>query len=63
MIMAFHLKPKEEKFFSLLDQHAALGHEAAEILSQAINGEVSKETALEKLTPWLIRLMRWLWRR
>lgn len=48
MIMAFHLKPKEEKFFSLLDQHAALGHEAAEILSQAINGDLSKETALEK---------------
>ena len=47
--MAFHLKPKEEKFFSLLDQHAALGHEAAELLSQAINGEISKETALEKI--------------
>lgn len=47
MIMAFHLKPKEEKFFSLLDQHATLSYEAAELLSQAINGEVAKETALE----------------
>ena len=46
--MAFHLKPKEEKFFSLLDQHATLSYEAAELLSQAINGEVAKETALEK---------------
>ena len=47
--MAFHLKPKEEKFFSLLDQHATLSYEAAELLSQAINGEVAKETALEKI--------------
>lgn len=60
--MAFHLKPKEEKFFSLLDQHAALGHEAAELLSQAINGEISKETALEKLMPWPIRRTGWSWR-
>ena len=29
MTMAFHLKPKEEKFFSLLDQHATLSYEAA----------------------------------
>ena len=47
--MAFHLKPKEEKFFSLLDQHATLSYEAAELLSQAINGEVAKEKALEKI--------------
>ena len=51
MIMAFHLKPKEEKFFSLLDQHATLSYEAAELLSQAINGEVAKETALKNRRP------------
>lgn len=61
--MAFHLKPKEEKFFSLLDQHATLSYEAAELLSQAINGEVAKETALEKSTPWPTRPMRWSWKR
>lgn len=63
MIMAFHLKPKEEKFFSLLDQHATLSYEAAELLSQAINGEVAKETALEKSTPWPTRPMHWSWKR
>lgn len=61
--MAFHLKPKEEKFFSLLDQHATLSYEAAELLSQAINGEVAKETALEKSTLWPTRPMRWSWKR
>ena len=47
--MAFHSSSLEEKFFSLLDQHATLSYEAAELLSQAINGEVAKETALEKI--------------
>ena len=30
--MAFHLKPKEEKFFALLDQHATLSYEAADLM-------------------------------
>ncbi|KMO86124.1 phosphate transport regulator [Megasphaera cerevisiae DSM 20462] len=47
--MAFHLKPKEEKFFSLLDQHAALSYQAAELLRQAMNEEILKEEALEKI--------------
>lgn len=47
--MAFHLKPKEEKFFSLLDQHAALGYEAADLLCRAMHEEISKEEALTKI--------------
>lgn len=47
--MAFHLKPKEEKFFSLLDQHAALSAEAADLLRQAMNDEITKEEALGKI--------------
>ena len=34
--MAFHLKPKEEKFFTLLDRHAALSYAAADILKEAM---------------------------
>lgn len=47
--MAFHLKPKEEKFFALLDQHAELCYKAAELLRQAMHGEITKEEALEKI--------------
>ncbi|MCH4167353.1 MAG: DUF47 family protein [Megasphaera sp.] len=47
--MAFHLKPKEEKFFTLLDQHAALSAEAADLLRQAMNDEITKEEALAKI--------------
>ena len=47
--MAFHLKPKEEKFFALLDQHATLSYQAAELLKQAMNDEIPKEEALEKI--------------
>ena len=47
--MAFHLKPKEEKFFALLDQHATLSYEAADLLRQAMNEEIPKEEALEKI--------------
>ena len=35
--MAFNLKPKEEKFFSILAEHAMLVRESTEILHQAIN--------------------------
>lgn len=35
--MAFNLKPKEEKFFSILAEHALLLRESTEILHQAIN--------------------------
>lgn len=47
--MAFHLKPKEEKFFTLLDQHAAISAEAADLLRQAMNDEITKEDALAKI--------------
>ena len=47
--MAFHLKPKEEKFFNLLDKHAALCYAAADILKEAVNEEISKAEAMEKI--------------
>ena len=47
--MAFHLKPKEEKFFTLLDRHAALSYAAADILKEAMNEEISKEEAMKKI--------------
>lgn len=47
--MAFHLKPKEEKFFSLLDQHATLGYAAADLLCQAMHEEIAKDVALKKI--------------
>ena len=56
--MAFHLKPKEEKFFNLLDKHAALSYAAADILKEAVNEEISK-----KLTPLKKRRMIWYWKR
>ena len=47
--MAFHLKPKEEKFFNLLDKHAALCYAAADILKESVNEEISKAEAMEKI--------------
>lgn len=46
MAFPFKLKPKEEKFFLLLNDHAKLSYEAAELLMQAMNGEVPKDEAL-----------------
>ena len=48
--MAFRLKPKEEKFFSLLDAHAQLCYEAASLLEGAMTEEIAKEEALEKIS-------------
>ncbi|MGE1062958.1 DUF47 family protein [Megasphaera paucivorans] len=48
--MAFRLKPKEEKFFSLLEQHAQLCYEAANLLKQAMDGDVEKNEALEQIS-------------
>jgi uncharacterized protein len=48
--MAFRLKPKEEKFFSLLEQHAQLCYEAANLLNQAMNGDIEKNDALEQIS-------------
>lgn len=61
--MAFHLKPKEEKFFTLLDRHAALSYAAADILKEAMNEEISKEEAMKKLTALKKKPTIWFWKR
>lgn len=43
--MAFKLKGKEEKFFSILENHASLTYESAEMMERVFKGEVSKEDA------------------
>ena len=43
--MAFKLKGKEEKFFSILENHAALTYESAEMMERVFKGEISKEEA------------------
>ena len=43
--MAFKLKGKEEKFFSILENHAGLTYESAEMMERVFKGEVSKEEA------------------
>ena len=48
--MAFRLKPKEEKFFTILDAHAQLCYEAASLLKEAIEEEIEKDEALEKIS-------------
>lgn len=48
--MAFQLKPKEEKFFALLDDHATLCYEAAVIFEEAFNGQGEPKKALEKIS-------------
>lgn len=48
--MNFRLKPKEEKFFLLLDEHAELSYKAAEIMEKAFLGEMDKEKALAIVT-------------
>lgn len=60
--MAFHLKPKEEKFFALLDQHAMLSYQAADLLRQAMNDQIPKEEALEKSIPWPMKPTSSYWR-
>lgn len=49
--MAFNLKlkPKEEKFFLMLDEHATLVYEAAELLREAMHERISKEEALQRI--------------
>ena len=47
--MAFHLKPKEEKFFTLLDDHASISDEAADLLRQAMNKEIPTEDAMHQI--------------
>ena len=47
--MAFNLKGKEEKFFSLLNDHAELCHEAAQLMQEVFEGEVEKKEALRQI--------------
>ena len=47
--MAFKLKGKEEKFFSILENHAELTYESAEMMERVFKGEVSKEEAFLQL--------------
>jgi uncharacterized protein Yka (UPF0111/DUF47 family) len=44
--MSFRLKPKEEKFFEFMDNHAELCVEAADVMVDSVNGKTSLETAL-----------------
>ena len=37
--MAFKLKGKEEKFFSILEKHAALTYESAEMMERVFKGD------------------------
>ena len=48
--MAFKLKGKEEKFFSILNDHAVLTHEAGVLLVDAFKGEIEPADALKKIT-------------
>lgn len=47
--MAFRLKPKEEKFFALLEKHAALCAESGAILYDCFEGKVGTEEGLQKI--------------
>ena len=44
--MPFRLKPKEEKFFEFMDNHAELCVEAADVMVDSVSGKTSQETAL-----------------
>ena len=43
--MPFRLKPKEEKFFEFMENHAELCVEAADIMVDSVSGKISLETA------------------
>ncbi len=47
--MAFRLKPKEEKFFALLEKHAGLCADAGGILDDCFQGKMSSEEGAEKV--------------
>lgn len=48
--MAFRLKPKEEKFFALLNEHAQLCKDGANLMREAFEGKIEKEAALAEIT-------------
>ena len=47
--MAFRLKPKEEKFFALLEKHAALCAVAGAVLYDCFEGKVTAQEGLEQV--------------
>ena len=47
--MAFNLKGKEEKFFSIMNNHVHLCHEAAQVMEKAFKGETVMEAALSEI--------------
>lgn len=47
--MAFRLKPREEKFFGLLNEHAHLCHESATLMHKSLAGGMPKEEALAEI--------------
>ena len=58
-VMAFNLKGKEEKFFSMLNDHAELCHEAAQLMQDVFEGEVEKREALREIEQRNMRQMNW----
>ena len=44
--MPFRLKPKEEKFFEFMDNHAELCVGAADVMVDSVSGKTSQDTAL-----------------
>lgn len=48
--MDFRLKPKEEKFFLLLNNHATLCAAAAELMDRAFQSDIDKNEALKQIT-------------
>ena len=47
--MAFKLKGKEEKFFSILENHAALTYESAEMMERVFKAKSLKKRLFLKL--------------
>ena len=47
--MAFQLKPKEEKFFALLEKHAELGANAGKILYDCFANKIDSKDGLEEV--------------
>ncbi len=47
--MAFRLKPKEEKFFALLEKHAVLCANAGAVLHDCFEGKITGEEGLEQV--------------
>ena len=47
--MPFRLKPKEEKFFEFMVNHAELCVEAADIVVDSVTGKIERDEALASI--------------